>query len=109
MPKVVKGSKIPGYLRFTNDAVDQHMIDLMAMQNLVDKDNNLTIDKVRHYVGEMYKEHFKRKNENSSYFVMGTEKLKPGEIHGHNYYSSRDVHPGPRTDRDQLELFEDDQ
>ena len=107
MPKIVKGSKIPGHLRFTNNASDQHMVDLMAMQNLVDEYNNLPIDKIRNYVNEMQKEFFKKQKGLSSNFVMGTEKLKPGEIHGHNYYSSREVHPGPRTDRDQLKLFED--
>ena len=107
MAKIVKGSKIPGHLRFTNEANDQHMVDLMAMQNLVDEDNNLPIEKIRFYAGEMMSEFFKKQKEQSSNFIIGTEKLKPGEIHGHNYYSSREVHPGPRTDRDQLQLFED--
>tara|TARA_R110002051_G_C8311925_1_gene433369 strand:+ start:85 stop:408 length:324 start_codon:yes stop_codon:yes gene_type:complete len=105
MPKIVKGSKIPGDLRFT--ANDQHMADLIAMQRMVDEDTNLPIEKIRFYAGEMWKEFMKKQNEKSSYFLMGTEKLKPGEIHGHNYYSSREAHPGPRTDRDQLKLFED--
>ena len=98
MPKIVKGSKIPGYLRFTNNANDQHMVDLMAMQNLVDEHNNLPIDKIRHYVDEMYKEFFKKKKEYTSNFVLNEFNY---------YYSNPDVHTGPRTDRDQLELFED--
>ena len=107
MPKVVKGSKIPGPLRCSNTASDQHMVDLICMERLVDEVNNLPIEKIRFYAGEMMNEFFKKQKERSSNFVMATEKLKPGEIHGHNYYSSREAHPGPRTDRDQLELFEE--
>ena len=107
MPKVVKGSKIPGPLRCSNTASDQHMVDLICMERLVDEVNNLSIEKIRFYAGEMMNEFFKKQKERSSYFVMGTAKLKPGEIHGNNYYSNPDVHTGPRTDRDQLKLFED--
>ena len=48
----VKRSKIPGDLRFT--ANDQHMADLIAMRNLVDENNNLSMDKIRIYVAEMW-------------------------------------------------------
>lgn len=96
MPKKVKGSKIPGDLRFT--ANDQHMADLIAMGRMVDEDNNIPIDKVRHYVDEMWKEFMKKRNEYSSYFILGE----------FNYwYSNPKAHPGPRTDRDQLELFKE--
>ncbi|MBC8303729.1 MAG: hypothetical protein H8E55_49210 [Pelagibacterales bacterium] len=98
MPKIVKGSKIPGYLRFTNNANDQHMVDLMAMQKLVDEDSNLPVDKIRYYVDQMNEEFFKRRKEYTSNFVLG------GVL---TYYSNPNVHTGPRTDRDQLELFED--
>ena len=98
MSKVVSGSKIPGHLRFTNNANDQHMVDLMAMENLVDEYNNLSIDKIRNYVSEMNKEFFKKQDEYTSNFALG------GVL---TYHSSREAHPGPRTDRDQLKLFED--
>lgn len=91
----VKRSKIPGDLRFT--ANDQHMADLIAMRNLVDENNNLSMDKIRLYVAEMWKEFIKKQNEYSSRFI-------PGKLI--EYYSSLEHHPGPRTDRDQLELFE---
>ena len=98
MPKIVKGSKIPGHLRISNTACDQHMVDLIAMHNMVDEHNNLSIDKIRFYVGQMWEEFFKKQKEYSSNFVLG------GVL---TYHSSREVHPGPRTDRDQLELFEE--
>ena len=98
MTKIVKGSKIPGYLRFTNNANDQHMVDLMAMENLVDEHNNLPIEKIRFYAGEMMNEFFKKRKEYTSNFVLG------GVL---TYHSSREAHPGPRTDRDQLQLFEE--
>jgi len=97
MTKKVKDSKIPGNLRFTNNANDQHMVDLWAFQQMTDKENNLSRDKINFYANCMVEEKYKKQKEWCSNF-------KPGGFH--QYYSSPEIFPGPRTDRDQLKLFE---
>ena len=107
MTKKIKDSKIPGNLRFTNDANDQHMVDLWAFQQMTDKENNLSRDKINFYANCMVEEKYKKQKEYSSYYIGGPNPtFQLGEVLGHNYYSNKEVHPGPRTDRDQLKLFE---
>ena len=47
MTKKVKDSKIPGNLRFTNNANDQHMVALWAFQQMTEKDNKIKRDQIR--------------------------------------------------------------
>jgi hypothetical protein len=91
--KKVKDSNIPHYLRFTGEANDQHMVDLWAFQSIVDPENNLTREQIIFYADEMVREYFNKQKQLSSNFNVT-----------HHYYSSRELHKGPRTDRDQMLL-----
>ena len=99
MTKKVKDSKIPGNLRFTNNANDQHMVDLWAFQQMTDKENKLTRDQIQFYANCMVEEKYKKDKE-----LYSCSNFELGAIH--QYYSPKDIFPGPRIDRDQLELFE---
>ena len=67
--------------------------------------NKLTRDQKKFYADCMVEEYNNKQKEYSSNYICGTERnLQLGEIHGHNYYSNEEVHPGPRVDRDQQTL-----
>ena len=91
--KKVKNSNIPHYLRFTNEASSQHMVDLWSFQRMVDPENNLSREQVIFYSDEMVREYHDKEKELSSHFNVIN-----------HYYSNRDFHKGPRTDRDQMLL-----
>ena len=99
MTKKVKDSKIPGNLRFTNNANDQHMVDLWAFQQMTDKENKLSRDQLQFYANCMVEEKYKKDKE-----LYSCSNFELGGVH--KYYSPKDIFPGPRTDRDQLKLFE---
>ena len=104
MPKKIN-SKIPKNIRIMTDANDQHGIDLWCFQNICDPRNKLTRDQKKFYADCMVEEYNNKQKEYSSNYIMGTEQnLLLGQIHGHNYYSNEEVHPGPRVDRDQQTL-----